>query len=78
MKKDKISKKIVKLVSEILNIKNLSYDASQQNTKEWDSLAYLSIVDKLEKQFGVKINSKNINNFSSIEKIVKEIKSKSN
>ena len=36
MKKDKISKKIVKLVSEILNIKNLSYDASQQNTKEWD------------------------------------------
>ena len=41
-------------------------------------LAYLSIVDKLEKQFDVKINSKNINNFSSIEKIVKEIKSKSN
>ena len=48
--------------------------ASSLNVVEWDSLAYLTKISKIEKTFKIKINQKNINNFGSVENIVKEIK----
>ncbi|MAG38634.1 hypothetical protein CMO90_00945 [Candidatus Woesearchaeota archaeon] len=75
MKDKEINKKVINLISEVLNVKNLSSKASQENTEQWDSLAYLSIIAKLENEFKIKINQKNINNFGSIKKIVDEIKS---
>ena len=38
------------MVSNILNIKNINLQSSQENTSEWDSLAYFSIV-YAEKEF---------------------------
>jgi|TARA_B100001964_G_C14235126_1_gene602053 acyl carrier protein len=75
MKDKEINKKVINLISEVLNVKNLSSKSSQENTEQWDSLAYLSIIAKLENEFKIKINQKNINNFGSIKKIVDEIKS---
>ena len=55
------------------SIEPLPLDASTENVEQWDSLAYLSIVSKLEKEFELKINQENINKFNSLENIVKEI-----
>ena len=68
-----ISKKVEHLILDILNIESLPPGASIENTEEWDSFAYLSIVFQLETEFDIKINQENINKFNSIENIVAEI-----
>lgn len=73
MKNHEISKKVETLLLEVLNIETLPINASTENIDEWDSLAYLSIVSKLEKKFKLKIYQENINKFNSIKNIVKEI-----
>ena len=73
MKNHEISKKVETLLLEVLNIGTLPINASTENIEEWDSLAYLSIVSKLEKKFKLKIYQENINKFNSIKNIVKEI-----
>jgi len=73
MKNHEISKKVETLILEVLNIETLPINASTENIDEWDSLAYLSIVSKLEKKFKLKIYQENINKFNSIKNIVKEI-----
>ena len=74
MDNKQLKNKIQKLIKEILNIKELPKKASSLNVVEWDSLAYLTIISKIEKTFKIKINQKNINNFGSVENIIKEIK----
>ena len=73
MQKNKINKKVEVLISAVLNIENLPLDASQENMEEWDSIAYLTIIARLEEKFKLKINQDNINNFGSVKGIVKEI-----
>ena len=74
MENHKISKKVETLILETLGIETLPINASIENVEEWDSLAYLSIVSKIEKEFKLKIHQENINKFNSIKNIVKEIK----
>ena len=73
MKNHEISKKVETLLLEVLNIETLPINASTENIDEWDSLAYLSIVSKLEKKFKLKVYQENIDKFNSIKNIVKEI-----
>ena len=73
MQNQEIGKKVENLILEVLNIESLPLDASTENVEQWDSLAYLSIVSKLEKEFKLKIHQENINKFNSLENIVKEI-----
>ena len=73
MRKHVINKKVKTLLSEVLNVENLTLDASQENMAEWDSIAYLTIIARLEEKFKLKINQDNINNFGSVKGIVKEI-----
>ena len=73
MRKHVINKKVKTLLSEVLNVKNLTLDASQENMVEWDSIAYLTIIARLEEKFKLKINQDNINNLGSVKGIIKEI-----
>jgi len=73
MQNQEITKKVENLILEVLNIESLPLKASAENVEQWDSLAYLSIVSKLEKEFKLKISQENINKFNSLENIVKEI-----
>ena len=73
MRKHVINKKVKTLLSEVLNVENLTLDASQENMAEWDSIAYLSIIARLEEKFKLKINQDNINNLGSVKGIIKEI-----
>ena len=56
-----------------LNLEVVDDDASQDSLHEWDSLGYLSIMARIEEEFGIQIRQDNINNFGSISEIVSEI-----
>ena len=56
-----------------LNVEVVDDDASQDSLHEWDSLGYLSIMARIEEEFGIQIRQDNINNFGSISEIVSEI-----
>lgn len=74
---DKASKtlnRIKDILCELLNLEFIEDDVSQDMYPEWDSIAYLNIISALEDEFGVQISEKNINNFDSIPKIIREIK----
>ena len=73
MRKHVINKKVKTLLSEVLNVENLTLDASQENMAEWDSIAYLTIIARLEEKFKLKVNQDNINNLGSVKGIIKEI-----
>ena len=73
MQKHEINKKVKALLLEILNVENLPSVASQENMAEWDSIAYLTIIARLEEKFKLKINQDNINNLGSVKGIIKEI-----
>ena len=65
--------KVIAVVSNTLNVKNIDLQSSQENTSEWDSLAYLSVMSLMEEEFEIEISEKNINNFGSVKNILNEI-----
>ena len=74
MENHEINKKLETLILGTLGLDILPSNASTENIEEWDSLAYLSIVSKIEKEFKLEIHQENINKFNSIKNIIKEIK----
>ena len=65
--------KVITLVSTALNVNSINLQSSQENTSEWDSLAYLSVISAIEEEFEIEITEKNINNFGSVKNILNEI-----
>ncbi len=65
--------KVITLVSTALNVNSINLQSSQENTSEWDSLAYLSVISAMEEEFEIEITEKNINNFGSVKNILNEI-----
>lgn len=65
--------KVITLVLTALNVNCINLQSSQENTSEWDSLAYLSIISAMEEEFEIEITEKNINNFGSVQNILNEI-----
>ena len=51
MNNQQTKKKIESLIKKVLNIDSLPLNASSTNVREWDSLAYLTIISKLENEF---------------------------
>ena len=65
--------KVITSVSTVLNVNSINLQSSQENTSEWDSLAYLSVISVMEEEFEIEITEKNINNFGSVKNILNEI-----
>jgi len=73
-KKNEIENKIIAILSKVLNKDKINSETSQENTEEWDSLTYLTILTHLEKEFNIDINETNINEFGSVKKIINQLK----
>ncbi|MBF8273270.1 MAG: Carrier protein [Magnetococcales bacterium] len=69
-----IIEKIKLVIKEELSLEHISDSASQDNVPQWDSMAFMSIVAKLEDTFGILVTADNVVLFDSIEKIFGEIK----
>ena len=70
---NKIEQKVCLLIEKALNVNSINLQSSQENTSEWDSLAYLSVISTIEEEFEIEITEKNINNFGSVKNILNEI-----
>ena len=64
MKEESIWKKLSPILLEELKIDEVSIETSQENTAEWDSMTYLSIVARIEEEFKVEVTPQNIERFS--------------
>jgi len=73
MKHSETEQKVITLVSTALNVNSINLQSSQENTSEWDSLAYLSVISAMEEEFEIEITEKNINNFGSVKNILNEV-----
>ena len=73
MKYSVAEQKVITLVSTVLNVNSINFQSSQENTSEWDSLAYLSVISAMEEEFEIEITEKNINNFGSVKNILNEV-----
>ncbi len=62
-----------KEITELIKTKNQSQFALGVYPT-WDSLNHVRILTKLEKNFNLKIDAKNVGKFSSFKKIVKNLK----
>ena len=71
---DSVEKKVIKIISNIINAENINEKSVQYMYQEWDSLAYLSIAMEVEKQFSLEIDENNFNEFGSVKQIVEIIK----
>ena len=47
--------KVITLVSTALNVNSIDLQSSQENTSEWDSLAYLSVISAMDEEFEIEI-----------------------
>jgi len=62
--------KVISIVSNSLNVKNIDLQSSQDNTQAWDSFGYLSIICAIEEEFAIDISQENINSFGSVQNIL--------
>ena len=74
MTQDKCLKIVLKNIKYITKNSNITPESTQENTEGWDSLAYMTIVAMVEKNFKVKITPNNIIKFDSVKSIVDLIK----
>tara|TARA_B100001057_G_scaffold446114_1_gene484378 strand:+ start:10751 stop:10981 length:231 start_codon:yes stop_codon:yes gene_type:complete len=74
MENNLIVRKLIKNIKSITNNKNINLESTTENTIGWDSLAYMSIVSMVEKEFRIEISFKNIKNFDSVKSIINIIK----
>ena len=51
----------------------LSYETTASDIEEWDSLNQIKIILACEKEFLVKLNPREINNFSNIKEMVEHL-----
>ena len=51
----------------------LSYETKASDIEEWDSLNQIKIILACEKEFLVKLNPREINNFSNIKEMVEHL-----
>ena len=68
-----IETRVIEIVSQVCRSNEINQNSSQENTPEWDSLAYLVICSELQLEFNLKIDESNFDKLSSIESIVNHI-----
>lgn len=68
-----MTERVKEILMEELNLESMADNAKREDHAEWDSLTYMRILAAIEDEFGLDITSENINNFDSVENIVKEI-----
>jgi acyl carrier protein len=68
-----ILKKVKGIICDSLVLESVENNATQEMYSEWDSLAYMGIISKLEEEFEIQISEDNINHFDSISNIIRII-----
>ena len=73
MSEENITLRVIQIVEEITQAKNVNDLSSVDNLPNWDSLAYMSVVAAVEDEFKIQVNQDNITEFNSVAKIVRMV-----
>lgn len=70
-----MKERIIELIEEILDISNgmIKDNTLIEDVTEWDSLAHVLIIGKLEEDFGVKFTLEEAMELKSVEDIFKKV-----
>ena len=70
--------RLKELLKSVLGVDTVTDHASQEEHAEWDSMAYMSVVARVEDEFGVEATAENIEEFASLDGILKVIETTRN
>jgi acyl carrier protein len=75
MDKDEILKTVNAVFIDVLNNENivLTYETTANDVEEWDSLNHIHLVVTIEKQFGIRFSSQEIQSWNSIGELIVSI-----
>lgn len=71
--RSEILAKVKRILLDELHLDAVADDAKQADHPEWDSMTYMSVVARVQDEFGVQATPENIQSFASVEDILKEI-----
>lgn len=78
MNKNEILKKLQDIFRDVFDNEEieLTYETVAEDIDEWDSLAHIQLAKELEKEFGIKLTSKEIISWDNVGEMVESIQSK--
>ena len=71
MNNEHLTLRIIQIVKETTQAKDVDEFSNVDNLPNWDSLAYMTVVAAVENEFKIHVNQENITEFDSVEKIVR-------
>lgn len=80
MERKEILKQLEFIFKEVFDEENisLSLDSSSDNIDGWDSLAHIQIVSAIQKEFGIRINAREMMEWNNVGDMVETINNKIN
>ena len=76
-----IKEKLTTIFNDVLDLEDeitLTNEMNAEDIEEWDSLAHIQLIVAIEKEFNLKFNSSEIDNFYNVGDLLKSINSKVN
>lgn len=71
MNNEQLTLRVIQIVKETTQAKDVDEFSNVDNLPNWDSLAYMTVVAAVEDEFKIQVNQENITEFDSVEKIVR-------
>jgi acyl carrier protein len=80
MDKGEILKTVNDVFIDILDDENimLTYETTANDVEEWDSLNHIQLVVAIEKQFGIRFTSREIQSWNNVGELINTISNKIN
>lgn len=78
MEKKEILAKVQEIFQDVLDNEDieLTFETTSDDVEEWDSLSHIQLIVAIEKSFGVKFTSKEINSWANVGEMLECILSK--
>ena len=71
MNNEQLTLRVIQIVKETTQAKDVDEFSNVDNLPNWDSLAYMTVVAAVEDEFKIRVSQENITEFDSVEKIVR-------
>jgi acyl carrier protein len=80
MDKGEILKTVNNVFIDVLDDENimLTYETTANDVEEWDSLNHIQLVVAIEKQFGIRFTSREIQSWNNVGELINTISNKIN
>jgi acyl carrier protein len=80
MDKSEILKTVNDVFIDVLDDKNivLTYETTANDVEEWDSLNHIQLVVAIEKQFGIRFTSQEIQSWNNVGELINSISNRIN